>query len=131
MTPDELKTLKELAKAATQGPWKSDYCGDVWTESPDVPLDDSQPEIGPLFRTIGSTPKGPDNGDAAFIAAANPQTVTALVEEVERAHRERDEARAEVDAGLRSPFWVLAFGIVVGHLVFGMKAVCSKCGGEQ
>lgn len=36
-----------------------------------------------------------------------------------------------VDAGLRSPFWVLVFGIVVGHLVFGMKAVCSKCAGKE
>lgn len=32
-----------------------------------------------------------------------------------------------VGAGLRSPFWVLVFGILVGHLVFRMHPVCKNC----
>lgn len=31
---------------------------------------------------------------------------------------------AMIWAGLTSPFWVFVTGVVMGHLVFGMRAVC-------
>lgn len=84
---NKLITLAEdMDTAATKGPWKSDYCGDVWTISPDVPLEESMPEIGVLFRGVGSTSTGPDCGDGKFIAASRtawPATAKALRRAIE------------------------------------------------
>lgn len=61
MTTDKLIALAEQCDAkAMKGPWKSDFCGEVFTISPDVPLDESEPKIGPIFQGIGATTIGPD-----------------------------------------------------------------------
>lgn len=86
MTPADLDRLDELAEKATPGPWEADgpigghyhytVCAAVGTVC-DVVCDCDDPVNG-----------GRDNHDAAFIAAADPQTVRALVAEVRRLHVE-------------------------------------------
>lgn len=85
LTPlqSRLEELKKLAGEATPGPWNSDYCGDVWTEGLPAELDE---RLGmKVFRMIGTTPKGPDPGDGAFIAASRtelPRFIEALEDAV-------------------------------------------------
>lgn len=81
MTNDELENLEKLARAATPGPWRSDYCGDVWTEAEKEKVDWHDE---PVFKGIGTTPRGPDNGTAKYIAAANPDTILKLIGEIRR-----------------------------------------------
>lgn len=64
--PDALSRLEELVARMTPGPWRSDGCGDVWTEAEKEFCPGMQQEI---FRIIGGTRCGPDRGDAAGIAA--------------------------------------------------------------
>lgn len=68
----DTKRLRELAEAATPGPWVAeDYNeGEVYTVDP--------------FKLVCKVWRHPQDQVAAFIAAANPQTVIALLDEVER-----------------------------------------------
>ena len=88
-----LDELERLADAATPGPWREcgakDGCGLVWSEPVDMPLattDTDSEEEG-----ISST-RGRKLADAAYIAAANPSTVKALIAEI-RMWREIDGLR--------------------------------------
>jgi hypothetical protein len=71
----QARELLKKAKKATPGPWRSDYCGDVFTEAEKVYCEGVG---GKIFRTIGSTVTGPDPGDGAYIAACSPEVVTQL-----------------------------------------------------
>ena len=67
----DLDALEELAKAATPGPWRANRStayGYAVVETPDV-------EVAAEL----------DAGDAAFIAAADPSTVLALIARVREA----------------------------------------------
>lgn len=83
-----LDELEAKAKAATPGPWTSDFCGDVWTISPLVPKEFHEGVGADIFRMIGSTSTGPDGGNGAYIAAANPETILRLI----AAYRELEAA---------------------------------------
>ncbi len=63
--PKPFARLRELLEKATPGPWKSDYCGDVWTEAIENPKDIQDYEG--RWKSIMSTRTGPDNGDAELI----------------------------------------------------------------
>ena len=82
MTPEwsteELRVLREKAEAATPGPWHSSSGPSVW---------------GPEGVLIGNLPSyfGPEqprwrenHATAEFIAAADPSTVLALLDRIER-----------------------------------------------
>lgn len=89
MTTEELDRLKELAERATPGPWQSDTCGDVWTIHSDF---QKWSEDDYFFHgSIGTTRRGPDNGDAEYIAAVSPDVVLKLIAEVKLARRSYDE----------------------------------------
>lgn len=75
MTPD-LEELKKLAEAATQGEWS---CG----------RDPSHFDAPELVKPDGAFYVGVKMEDAAFIAAANPAAILALIERCERAEAER------------------------------------------
>lgn len=80
MTNDELHTLKALAEAATPGPWHVAYEGSSdWT----VFDEKANIHVADVHRH-----RAVDCPDARFIAAANPQTVLALLAEVERLREE-------------------------------------------
>lgn len=78
ITPEKLAKLRELAQAANQTPWRRHDYNYVIPE-----------DYEGTFETcwIATCFTGED---AAHIAAADPQTVLALVEEVERLRLERD-----------------------------------------
>ncbi len=87
MTIDK-KTLRALAEGATPGPWTTISRGAYWGEEEgDVRGPDGQDIYGaefvqPLNRQ--NTTRGHAwFRDTAFIAAANPATVLALLDEIE------------------------------------------------
>lgn len=81
MTNDELHTLKALAEAATPGPWEA---GNDIGEGEVYGVDG--------YAVVGAAAQAwtrrEVDANARFIAAANPQTVLALVAEVERLREE-------------------------------------------
>jgi hypothetical protein len=90
MSDIDTKKLRELAEAATQpSPWsvKRTPGGRHRTDEADqfnvLDVD------GMWVAKVGPAPH-----DAAFIAAANPQTVIALLDEIERLRAIEDAARA-------------------------------------
>lgn len=104
-----LDKLEELAKAATQGPWKSDSLNNVRHRSGIV-----------LHSTIAYIE--PRAADSAFIAAVNPDVVLELIAELRKARKERNWiARRAVcihDACARP-------GKCDGHPPYAAK--CVKC----
>lgn len=77
----DTKALRSLAEKATQGEWfVSENDGSICAE----PRAGEHVEVGPVDF---------DSADFAFVVAANPQTVIALLDEVERLRRELAEAR--------------------------------------
>jgi len=109
-----LKQLEEweaLAAKATPGPWKGDYCGDVWTEA--------EKEFCPgldqhIFRMVGTTTKGPGENDSAFIAASRT-AVPALCQEV-RSEREKN---AKLEEQLREAVEVIKKCAQYEYLEYG------------
>ena len=84
LTDEALDALEQKAKAATPGPWTTMLCGDGaegW-------LRDSAGN----FLTVGYEGEIKAN-DVTFIAAANPETVAALVAEVRTLRRREKETR--------------------------------------
>jgi len=75
MTVDTTK-LRELAQAATPGPWRS-------TDA--IEWDECVAEISywHVFQEEGTELSSMDN-DAEYIAAANPATVLALLDEIDK-----------------------------------------------
>jgi hypothetical protein len=86
MDNDAIKRLRELAERATEGPWQDVEAGDNgppnWMPLCDVLTDDHMEKIAEYVWPT----------DAAYIAAASPDVVTALLDEREVLRRERDSA---------------------------------------
>lgn len=83
MTDSELDDIERKAKAATPGPWEApdhpESVVDVWTAEPLRAIDDRAAKEWDHPTAITPSIRG---CDGAFIAAANPQAVLALVAEV-------------------------------------------------
>jgi hypothetical protein len=85
--------LRELAMAATPGPWEADEPATKWrardghvrTTHPD--FEDCADEIAETFS----------NDDAAYIAAASPDVVTGLLDRLAAVEAERDRLAAAVE----------------------------------
>lgn len=98
----DTKRLREIAQAATPGPWRLDGIDVVQlTDSgKGYPLDyypDSAEIVNGQCSSCGDRNVAFSRlEDAAFIAAANPQTVVALLDEIERLHRSRAEAVTDI-----------------------------------
>lgn len=84
----DLDELDGLAQAATPGPWEVTHGGSVYSLHGDT--DGGSCEI--LYDTFGP------GDDSAYIAAASPDVVRALIARVRAAEAERDEALATVAA---------------------------------
>ncbi len=67
--PLDLDKLEALARAATPGPWT--YDGDIRASDGSF-----------IIRDDRYSPTTPGDSDAAFIAAANPATALALIDEI-------------------------------------------------
>lgn len=80
---------------ATPGVWESDFCGDVWSLHSEL---QKWSEDDCFFRgSVGTTRRGPDSGDAAFIAFSRNNflsmldTLEAQAEAIEVMLKEFDE----------------------------------------
>jgi hypothetical protein len=84
----DTKALREAAEKATPGPWRTEPCGtpNCWCE---VVVSDVQDQEECIFPS-GSAAKA----DAQFIAAANPQTVIALLDVVDAARAKKQAVDA-------------------------------------
>ncbi len=94
MTDDDIKRLREAAQAATKGPWTLG----ARDETDNWQLIDARLGGWHEFARVcvhlededRDHPEGVAN--AAYIAAASPDVVTRLIDRLEAAERERDEA---------------------------------------
>lgn len=76
ISPEWLAGLKELAEKATPGPWIMGQDGEVYSEDQDdFPVD--------IIEGICV-----EQSDAAYIAAASPDVVIALIEKIEKQEKE-------------------------------------------
>lgn len=90
----DTKKLRELAESATPGPWSTNAPSatkvvDVGVVQGEEDYEDYAFARGPAtYRKVGDAYNGPwrkqADQDAAFIAAANPQTVIALLDLVDK-----------------------------------------------
>ena len=105
LTRKKLDALRDAAEKATMGPWS--YHGPDCCEDDDSDCDATGPEAQVMYygdssgQCIAETWA---NADAHFIAAANPQTILALLDALrateQRAEQaERDAARATAEGG--------------------------------
>jgi len=81
VTPELLADITALAQAATPGPWANAEGYSVFSGTP--------PDHIWVCAMIAGRPSPEDLANAAYIAAADPQTVLALVAEIARL-REHD-----------------------------------------
>ena len=93
----DTKELRRLAQAATPGPWKLLPVGDkskcfavadINFLSVLTVVDECGTSFGAVYL----------DGDAKFIAAANPTAINELLDRLEAAEKERDELRAKIEA---------------------------------
>ncbi len=97
--------LRELAQKATPGPWETCYCDEGEYEIIDTEFDEDDCHTGYNIVTNSDDGTGPKmkECDANFIAAANPATVLALLDELQSMREDLNDARSEfvqVAAGL-------------------------------
>lgn len=99
MTDDDIKQLRELAQAATKGPWKHLQSGrgyENYVYALDARYDVSWAGESPV--KVAYFPHDPyglrDALDAAYIAAASPDVLLALLSRLEATERERGAERA-------------------------------------
>ena len=95
LTRKKLDALRDAAEKATMGPWS--YHGPDCCEDDDSDCDATGPEAQVMYygdssgQCIAETWA---NADAHFIAAANPQTILALLDAAD----ERDKLKRDLDA---------------------------------
>lgn len=85
----DIEQLKKLAEAATPGEWFSQDGEIISRESGSTVISDEYHGNMIAFQ---------NTADAAFIAAANPQTVLALIKELEEARRDAAQRIIEISA---------------------------------
>lgn len=82
----DLKKLRELAEAATPGPWEVSGTGQQVLKEADVPYGNQR-----ICETNSMASHYPGKTSCwkniAFIAAANPETVIALLDRIEKLER--------------------------------------------
>lgn len=94
MTDDDTARLRALAEAATPGPWHAPGLAEVHDETHRVIA--MCVDVDPVSDEERPVPDV-DEGDriAAYIAAASPDVVLRLLDALDEARRERDEAKRD------------------------------------
>lgn len=84
----DLDALEKLADEATPGPWMISLHGGPWTASCRISTKRGSPngDIANVLHGLGSRTKDETRSNAAFIAAANPATIKALIAELKEAN---------------------------------------------
>lgn len=86
--------LKKLAEAATQGEWSlynGKLCAQFSTTILEVQADDGDAVVHWMGFDGGDRPKKQKKANAAYIAAASPKNILALLAELESLKAERDK----------------------------------------
>jgi hypothetical protein len=100
MTDDDIKRLRDIAQAATPGPWQWDGNVCDYDESNESPWLVTDAYAAGIYKHLngGAILKGSikclNEADAAYIAAASPAALLGLLDRLAAAERERDEAAA-------------------------------------
>ena len=97
MTGPDVTSLRALAEAATPGPWQSRYERYAWelTKPCEISPGNFSHPLNILKANSGSHDWPPAPQDAAFIAAANPTAVLALLDNLAAAEWRADAAEAD------------------------------------
>lgn len=96
ITPEEIAALRKLAEAATPGPWTIDTYAEEWAQMRDVSL---WAEGDVFLANIGTPECVVHDGGLAngrYIATANPQTILALLAELDAACNRITELETEL-----------------------------------
>lgn len=108
MTPDQLRELREKAEKATPGPWETaETPGFGHDHAPYTVVNGDNEQITECWdNTPGAWKPEQNEGNAAFIAAANPQTVIALLDEIERLREALNDkhSKLQVDANIEREY---------------------------
>lgn len=96
MTAPDLDALEKLADEATPGPWRHYSHGLPEFSSVQHLVESESPGVNEGDGLVCVT-NAPNNRDAAFIAAANPPTIKALIAELKEARA----TIADVDSAAR------------------------------
>lgn len=97
MTPEQINELRELAQKATQGPWSAVSRGPYWNEEEGDVEDAAGRDVSGVEFVKPLADQDVTRGqcwfrDAQYIAAANPQTILALLDELESQQTAHAEA---------------------------------------
>jgi hypothetical protein len=98
----DVARLREVAEAATPGPWESNVLGSEGYEvrGPDVPHKPTSSVMRrPRVARCGYEGWDIDKANAEHIATFDPPTVLALLARLDAAEAARDEALAALEAG--------------------------------
>lgn len=98
--------LRRLAKAATPGPWVTDAqqngaIFNIESESGDMCIAMSQENPAPTRLEINEQRRA----NAEWIAAANPKTILALLDEIDGLKAENEVLRGALQAVVDDPTW--------------------------
>ena len=101
----DINKLRRLAQAATPGPW---YATGKLTRYVEARIDGGLiQEVAACGPTKADGGYGPQQeANARLIAAANPATISEILDRLEAAEKERDELLAGLDEWLDKTKWV-------------------------
>jgi len=88
MTDLDIHRLAALAEAATPGPWWISTSDDTMISAKDAEIAQTQGEYSQCWKGM--------EADAAYIAAADPTTIMALIRRLQAAEAERDSRTPSV-----------------------------------
>lgn len=88
----DLKKLRELAENATPGPWEDYY--ETGIRPCVMAYDENDKGLRSVRAYVADTQFSPDR---AYIAAANPETVLALIDRIEKLEAQLKEANEVID----------------------------------
>ncbi|EKY0022244.1 ead/Ea22-like family protein [Citrobacter freundii] len=112
MTALNKQALREAAEKATQGPWV-ETCGEVTTADYEVE------GVTFLDHICNCEIIGTESPNAEFIAAANPATVLALLDDLEAAEKRNAELQSE-NSYIRNRYKEL--DLIIGKNILVMQA---------
>jgi hypothetical protein len=118
MTQEQINELRKLAQAATPGPWTVDTDTDAFTGGPHVMTEDGAGLFG-AWDGQYEIDSDAQTTNAAYIAAANPAAILALIQQ-------RDELLAAIKQERKRLDWALT-NEAVYYQWGGVWRLCFQC----
>jgi len=97
--PLDLQELRTLAAKASPGPWWIDSHGHSMSDRNHKTVFQAVDLVKPAFRNpeTGNLSHWPNDWDASFIAAANPETVLSLLDTIETLQAKCEQLRKDAE----------------------------------